>query len=147
MDTTTTIIGVCLLLLSVAPIAWAGHKSRQKELGLKRSFDRFVSNNNLKLTQWESINGKLIGIDTTNHKLVFVSAKIPEGIIIDLNKRNGFEILRNRKECQLDIRTSVPDSPDDLSIPFFDSEKDDILRFDYFNQKAEQWLALIRQTK
>ncbi|GAA0890807.1 hypothetical protein GCM10009122_04860 [Fulvivirga kasyanovii] len=146
MDTTTTIIGVCLLLLSVAPIAWVGFKSRQKELGLKKAFDRLVLNNNLKLTQWENIDGKMIGIDVPGSMLVFVSPKIPQGIAIDLNKSGGFEILRNKKESQLDLRANILGTGH-LSIPFFDNDKDDILRFEYFNQKAEQWLALIKQNK
>lgn len=146
MDTTTTIIGVCLLLLSVAPIAWVGFKSRQKELGLKKTFDQLVLNNNLKLTQWENIGEKIIGIDAKDKMLVFVSPKIPQGIAIDLNKSDGFEILRNKKESQLDLRINVRDGGHQ-SIPFFDNDKDDILRFEYFNQKAEQWLALIKQNK
>lgn len=146
MDTTTTIIGVCLLLLSIAPVIWARHKTRQKELRLKSIFDQLVSSNNLKLTQWENINGKLIGIDEAEKMLVFVSPQCPEGLTIDLNKRNGYEILKNKKESRLDLHTKVPEGSNYLTIPFFDNEKDDMLRFDYFSQKADEWLRLIRQT-
>ena len=134
-----------MLLLSVAPIMWARQKARQKELTLKKTFDQLVLNNNLKLTRWENINGKLIGIDVAEKMLIFVSPQLPEGIIISLSQGNGIELLRNKKESLLELRTKMSGSKGQ-GIPFFDSEKDDILRFEYFSKKADDWLKLIRQT-
>jgi hypothetical protein len=144
MDTTTTIIGVCLLILTLAPIAWASYSTRLKEQKLQKTFDQLALMQNLKLTEWENIDGKLIGIDPVSKKLIFVSPRIPDGVTIALDKTNGFEVLKNKKDCQIELQSY---GTSDQQISFFDNDKDDLLRFDFYSQKADHWLNLIRRVK
>lgn len=148
MDTLTIVVGVCFFLLITTLIVWSKHQSKQKEHKLRSKFDKLIEINNLKLTHWEDLGGKLIGIAAVNKMLVFVSPKVPDGVAIGLDNRNAFDILRDKKKSQLHLRKAPDDGRDSgVSLPFFDPDTDDLLRFDYLSQKADQWLTLIRQTK
>ena len=95
----------------------------------------------------EDIDGKLIGFDVSKKIFLFVSSRIPDGVVIDLNKQVTSEVLRNKEVSQLDLRFKVrDDNKNEFHVPFFDSDKDDLLRFDYFDQKANKWLALINKS-
>lgn len=147
MTTTTTIIGICIFVLSIAPIIFITYRSNRKRLRLKAKFDELVSKNNLQLTDLEDIDGKLIGFDVSKKIFLFVSSRIPDGVVIDLNKQVTSEVLRNKEVSQLDLRFKVrDDNKNEFHVPFFDSDKDDLLRFDYFDQKANKWLALINKS-
>lgn len=147
MDITTTIIGLCLFLLALTPIIIASHTSKRKRLNLKKKFNELVSINDLHLNEQEDIDEKLIGIDVTKKMLLFVSSRVPDGMAIDLRKKDKLDILRNKNSGQIDLRIELKGNEEnEFHIPFFDSDKDDLLRFDYFSQKAERWIKLVNQT-
>lgn len=147
MDTTTTIIGLCLFLLAVTPVIIASQRSKKKRLNLKRKFDELISKNDLQLIDQEDIDGKLVGIDSIKKMLIFVSSRVPNGIVIDLKKEFKLDILRSKSDGLIDLRVRTKGNTEsEFHLPFFDPDKDDLLRFEYFGQKAEKWFKLINHT-
>lgn len=144
MDTTAIIIGLCLFLFALMLAIIVSERHKRKRLNFKRKIDECIAKNGLQLTDQEDVDGKFIGIDSVSQKLIFVSMRECDVIVIDLQKDFILDLLRSKDNSQIDLRFTVKgDTETEFNLPFFDPAKDNLLHFEYYSQKAERWFKLI----
>ena len=94
METSSTLIGLAVLLIFMGPIIFVIIKSSTTEKRLKKNLQSMSSQNGISINTSEVIGNTLIGLDEDVHKLVFsYKNKLKDTFrMVDLN---------NTKECNI----------------------------------------------
>lgn len=152
MDLTTLIIGVSMMAAAIIPVLILIHRSNMKNNRLKKTFVQLTANHNITLSEQEAWGDKFIGIDKTNHKVVFISHDVPGGEVIDLKSSIKAELLKDIRESaerktftsKIGLLFTLKDA-EKVLIPFFDLNTDDPLQFQHNERRAERWYQLINE--
>ena len=157
MDTASTLIGVGLLVLFIAPVAYVLIIEASNNRTQKRQFLQFSKQHNLQFTQTEFFPNFSLGLDEISKKLfVLITGKTPKTFFIDLNNIRSATI-RNRYTDEDSAQKSIDDISEislDLESYNSNSEKNRIIfyggNFNSVLQKearqnsAQKWHFLIQ---
>ncbi|MDP4186080.1 MAG: hypothetical protein Q8862_13100 [Bacteroidota bacterium] len=159
MDIASLAISIILSLFFIIPVSLLIYSVKQKERKLKNAFLSAINENNLIIAKHESWKNKIIGIDNTNDKLLFIhlaADQIKEDLV-DLNQISYCTIrhsgIKNYKEGshsntsdKLELSLISKDKKvEDINIPFFDLNSNNPFELKSMQDKAGEWQKLIEK--
>lgn len=153
MDLTITIIGISLFLLATVPILVLVLSGNKKSKSIKKAFDELIMNHKLHLTEQETWNDNIIGIDAVNKKVLYAGHQIPKGIVIHLNEIATCNIVRQNEDhtavlkgenaARMGILFKYRGNDEDIYLPFYNIDVDDPLQMSHSSKRVFKWYNFI----
>ncbi|PVW15100.1 hypothetical protein [Marixanthomonas spongiae] len=150
METSSTLIGLFILLLFMGPILFVIIKSSTTEKRLKKSLQRLSTQNGVSINTSEVIGNTLIGLDENVHKLVFsYKNKLADTFkTVDLNtvKECRVATFKERKQplSRVALELKSPSATDE--IVFYQEQDDSIVTdAEVCLNRANYWEKIIKQ--
>ncbi|RFN59129.1 hypothetical protein [Marixanthomonas ophiurae] len=151
METSSTLIGLFILLLFMVPIVFVIIKSSSTEKKLKKSLQNLSSQNGVTINTSEVIGNTLIGLDENVHKLVFsYKNKLAEAFkTVDLSTINECRVatFKERKQplSRVALELRSPSATDE--IIFYEENDDSSPSTDaqICLNRASHWEKIIKQ--
>lgn len=158
MDTSSTLLGVSLLLVFIAPVAIFLIREASFKKKNKMQFTLLAKQHNLHFNEIEFLPNLALGLDEMSKKLlVYSSGRTGRSIFVDLTGITSTGI-----STTFDSEETATGSFDEVSqiimnltqktgevakekIIFFDREKDSLLQKEEFLKTAEKWHFLIEK--
>lgn len=153
MDTSSTLLGISLLLVFIAPVGYLIiNQSRQEKAGKKTLFTA-ASNENLVVSQFLILNGLLLGLDEEQRKLLFLSSanrNKPEVIELKDSKvqmtkkyHNDSQVASIDELRQVSLRINYRER--EIILSFYRSDADPVTETSMRLQKALEWEKTLRE--
>ena len=159
MDTASTLIGIGLLLLFIAPVGYLILKDGSQSRKNKKQFLMLSKQNNLVLSQTEIFPDFSLGLDEISKKLfVFVTGKTPKSFFIDLNNIQSAEVQKKYSEtnseknsvddiCEITLDLKLKNPPtEENRIIFFGGDFNSVLQKEARLNSALKWYSLIKKS-
>ena len=147
MDTSSTLLGISLLLVFIAPVGYLIiNQSRQEKVG-KKTLLTAAARENLEISQFVILNGFLLGLDERQGKLIFLSStrkNKPEVIAIKGSKVQLLKKYHNgSNEASIDelreVSLKILCRDRETVINFYRSDADPVTETYMRLQKALEW--------
>ena len=159
MDTASTLIGIGLLLLFVAPAGYLLFAEGSQNRKFKKQFLMLSKQNNLVLSQSQIFPDLSLGLDEISKKLiVFIAGKTPKAFFIDLNNIKSAEVQKKYSDvnsgknnvddiCEivLNLKLKNPSSEENRII-FFGGVCNSVLQKEARLNSALKWNSLIQNS-
>jgi len=161
METSTTLIGLFLILLTALPIFLLLRTQHKNKSKIETVLKQFNQGNSKEFNLRESLNNKIIAFNKMKKKLVLIDLNIKPEIVtyVDLNEISNSKIIRemehfesskSKKEfiTKVEILLHNKKNQQDETLKFYDYEYEKPIQLNYFrdNQLAEKWLEIINKT-
>ncbi|CAM3505430.1 hypothetical protein [Flavobacterium chungbukense] len=155
METTTTIMGIVILIIVAIPVYFSARSSaanKSRILNIKKRFNP-TNPENFDLT--ESINNKTLTIDHNNNKFILMNfnPNQQESIYVDLNTVASCKLIPTTDAhsdtiIKIDFEFQEKDSSKKITIPFYDFDDDRIKQISVYqdHQFAKKWLKIIQDS-
>lgn len=159
METSTTIIGLGLVLITILPIALLLRNQQINKSKIETILKQYNQGNSKDFNIRESINNKIIAFDEQNKKLVLIDLNTKPELVsfADLKEIGHCEIHRNteqssssnKKELVTKVELILEKKSDKTKIPFkfYDFEYEKPIQITHYrdNQLAEKWFETIKK--
>ncbi|MBA4154487.1 hypothetical protein [Flavobacterium sp.] len=161
METSTTLIGLFLILLTALPIFLLLRTQHKNKSKIETILKQFNQGNSKEFSLRESLNNKVIAFNEMKKKLVLIDLNVKPEIVtyVDLNEISNSKIIReiehfdgskSKKEfiTKVEIMLHNNKNQKDETLKFYDYEYEKPIQLNYFrdNQLAEKWLEIINKT-
>lgn len=154
MNLSITLLGLSLVIISIAPIVYAVLKKSREGKKLQQVFNKMILAHNLDLSEKDSWNDRFIGVDVKSKKVLFVSSEFPEGTLIDLNSVSSFNITKEGENSQgivkkevvgnLGLQFGIKRQQNPVHLTFYNIDTDDLLQANFHKQLISKWHQLIK---
>lgn len=158
MDHSVTIIGLVILVLFAIPLFFAIKKNYSKKAAINKVINQFNQEKKVSLDQLETVNHKVMAIDSNQKAILFVDLKN--------NNEATFIDLKQIAKCKLSKTTQFDQYNDEIiiriellfenkdrqlretSLLFYDFEHDNSMQVLLENDHtmAKKWLAIINDS-
>ena len=159
METSTTLIGLGLVLITILPIAFLLRNQHINTSKIENILKQYNQGNAKAFNIRDSINNKIIAFDEQNKKLVLIDLNAKPEVVTfaDLNEIGHCEIQRKveqshtatKKELVTKVEVILEKKSDKTKVPFkfYDFEYEKPIQITLFrdNQLAEKWLDIIKK--
>ncbi|WP_396152880.1 hypothetical protein [Flavobacterium sp.] len=159
METSTTLIGLGLVLITILPIAFLLRNQHINTSKIENILKQYNQGNAKAFNIRDSINNKIIAFDEQNKKLVLIDLNAKPEVVAfaDLNEIGHCEIQRKveqshtatKKELVTKVEVILEKKSDKTKVPFkfYDFEYEKPIQITLFrdNQLAEKWLDIIKK--
>ena len=151
METSSTLIGLIIIVLFMGPIVYLILKSSAAEKKLKKSLQNLSSQNGISIDAVEIIGNTLIGIDKSIHKLVFSYKSKLEGTFkaVDLNTVRECTVttFKERKQHVNRVALQLKSATSTDEIVFYEENDDSSSATDaeVCLNRANYWKKMIKQ--
>ena len=156
MDIRTAITGIIIILICIIPFVIMRIKRRKREKQLLKEFFTAAERNNCKISQHESWNNSLIGIDETAN-VIFFTKKLKENDIslqINIDEIQKCRVINSNRTVsnangnfkvvdKLELAFSFHDKiKGEIIIEFYNADYDSLIFSDEL-QLVEKWCKII----
>ncbi len=160
METSTSLIGLFLILLTALPIFLLLRTQHKNKSKIETILKQFNQGNSKEFNVRESLNNKVIAFNEPKKKLVFIDLNIKPEIVtcVDLNEITASKIIRenhhhegsnHKKEfiSKVEIMLHNKKMNKEEALKFYDYDYEKPIQLNYFrdNQLAEKWLEIINK--
>lgn len=159
METSTTIIGLGLVLITILPIIFLLRNQHINASKIETILKQYNQGNAKAFTIRENINNKVLALDERNKKFVLIDLNTKPEVVTfaDLKEIGHCEIHRKieqsqtstKKELITKVEVVLEKKSDKTKIPFkfYDFEYEKPIQITLFrdNQLAEKWLDIIKK--
>jgi hypothetical protein len=159
METSTTLIGLGLVLITMLPIVFLLGNQHIKKSKIENILKQYNQGNAKAFTIRDTINNKIVAFDEQNKKLVLIDLNVKPEVVTfaDLKDIGYCEIQRkieqshsvSKKELITKVEIVLEKKSDKMKIPFkfYDFEYEKPIQITLFrdNQLAEKWLDIIKK--
>lgn len=159
METSTTLIGLGLVLITILPIAFLLRNQHINKSKIENILKQYSQGNSKAFTVRDSINNKIVAFDKQNKKLVLIDLNAKPELVTfaDLKEIGHCEIHRKveqsqaatRKELVTKVEVVLEKKSDKTRVPFkfYDFEYEKPIQITHFrdNQLAEKWLDVVKK--
>ena len=154
MNTQVNIIAAVIIAIIFLPIYFLNKTGYTYLKKLTKKFNDIAANNNLKINQKECWANTCIGIDTTQHKLLYKRGlENNDNIIVDLEHINSCELVKSVDQRRvdkvfvhqlvtLDLKLTVKKSKVPILLNFYDVANN--YPEDFELKRIEKWLEIIK---
>lgn len=161
METSTTIIGLILILITVFPIFLLLRTQHQNKNKIETIIKGFNQGNSAEFSNRDVINNKVVAFNEQKKKIVLIDLNTkPEKVsYVDLNEINDCKIIRNvehnhdaprKKEfiTKVELKFRHKSNGEESIMKFYDFEYEKPIQLTYYrdNQLAEKWLEVIKKS-
>lgn len=161
METSTTLIGLFLILLTALPIFLLLRTQHKNKSKIETILKQFNQGNSKEFNLRESLNNKIIAFNEMKKKLVLIDLNVKPEIVtyVDLNEISNSKIIREMEHfdgskstkefiTKVEILLHNKKNQQDETLKFYDYEYEKPIQLNYFrdNQLAEKWLEIINKT-
>jgi len=155
METTTTIMGIVILIIVAIPIYFSARSSaasKSKILNIKKRFNP-THPESFDLT--ESINNKTLTLDQKNNKFILMNfnPNQQESVYIDLNTIASCKLIpttdsHSNTIVKIDFEFQDKENAKKTTIPFYDFDDDRIKQISVYqdHEFAKKWLKIIQDS-
>jgi len=161
METSTSIIGLVLILITVFPIFLLLRNQHQNKNKIETILRGFNDGNSAEFSDRDTINNKIVAFNEQKKKIVLIDLNTkPEQVsYVDLNEISDCIITREtehnddsprKKEFITKVELKFKHKADlqESVMKFYDFEYEKPIQITYYrdNQLAEKWLELIKKS-
>ena len=161
METSTSIIGLVLILITVFPIFLLLRNQHQYKNKIETILKGFNNGNSVEFSDRDTINNKIVAFNEQKKKIVLIDLNTkPEQVsYVDLNEISDCKITREtehnydsprKKEFITKVELKFKHKADlqESVMKFYDFEYEKPIQITYYrdNQLAEKWLELIKKS-
>lgn len=160
METSTTLIGLGLVLITILPIVLLLRNQQINKSKIENILKQYNRGNAKAFNVRESINNKIVAFDEQNKKLVLIDLNAKPEVVTyaDLKEIGHCEIQRkveqshtsNKKELVTKVEVILEKKSDKTKIPFkfYDFEYEKPIQITHYrdNQLAEKWFDVIKKS-
>ena len=140
------ILGIVITIIVIIPVVILATSGKRKHKKAIRKFTNFATSNGLVISEFDSCDLGIIGIDSNTKKLAYMQ-KGKDGIIIDLhdakscNSRTSSETINGELIDKLIIDIELKEGNGTKFLPLFTSENK--LTLDNEQRITEKWRKII----
>ena len=140
------ILGIVITIVVIIPVVILATSGQRKHKKAIRKFTNFATSNGLVISEFDSCDLGIIGIDSNTKKLAYMQ-KGKDGIIIDLhdakscNSRTSSETINGELIDKLIIDIELKEGNGTKFLPLFTSENK--LTLDNEQRITEKWRKII----
>ncbi len=155
METTTTIMGIVILIIVAIPIYFSARSSAASKSRILNIKKRFNPNHPEDFDLTESINNKTLTIDQKNNKFILMNfnPNQQESTYVDLNTIASCKLVPTTDAgsdtiIKIDFEFQEKETSKKISIPFYDFDDDRIKQISVYqdHQFAKKWLKIIQDS-
>ncbi|KAF2081671.1 hypothetical protein [Flavobacterium sharifuzzamanii] len=155
METTTTIMGIVILIIVAIPIYFSARSSAASKSRILNIKKRFNPTHPEDFDLTESINNKTLTIDQKNNKFILMNfnPNQQESIYVDLNTIGSCKLVPTTDSSsdtiiKIDFEFQEKETSKKLIIPFYDFDDDRIKQISVYqdHQFAKKWLKIIQDS-
>jgi len=155
METTTTIMGIVILIIVAIPIYFSARSSAASKSRILNIKKRFNPTHPEDFDLTESINNKTLTIDQKNNKFILMNfnPNQQESIYVDLNTISSCKLVPTTDAgsdtiIKIDFEFQEKETSKKLIIPFYDFDDDRIKQISVYqdHQFAKKWLKIIQDS-
>ncbi|MET3027885.1 hypothetical protein ABXT06_14495 [Flavobacterium sp. UW10123] len=155
METTTTIMGIVILIIVAIPIYFSARSSAASKSRILNIKKRFSPNHPEDFDLTESINNKTLTIDQKNNKFILMNfnPNQQESTYVDLNTIASCKLVPltdagSDTIIKIDFEFQEKETSKKIIIPFYDFDDDRIKQISVYqdHQFAKKWLTIIQDS-
>jgi len=155
METTTTIMGIVILIIVAIPVYFSARSSAASKSRILNIKKRFNPNHPEDFDLTESINNKTLTIDQKNNKFILMNfnPNQQESTYVDLNAIASVKLIPTTDAgsdtiIKIDFEFQEKETPKKIIIPFYDFDDDRIKQISVYqdHQFAKKWLKIIQDS-
>lgn len=157
METSTTIIGLVLILITVFPIFILLRTQFHNKNKIETILKGYNQGNSTEFSNRESLNNKIVAYNEQKKKIVLIDLNTkPEQVsFVDLNEVSDCKIIReaehnNGKEfvTKIELKFKHKTNSQESVMKFYDFDYEKPIQMNYFrdNQLAEKWLNILKKS-
>ncbi|MFC0780987.1 hypothetical protein [Flavobacterium sp. HJSW_4] len=155
METTTTIMGIVILIIVAIPVYFSARSSAASKTRILNIKKRFNPNNPEDFDLTESINNKTLTIDQKNNKFILMNfnPNQQESTYVDLNTIASSKLIPTTDAgsdtiIKIDFEFQEKETSKKILIPFYDFDDDRIKQISVYqdHQFAKKWLKIIQDS-
>ncbi|MDQ8013104.1 MAG: hypothetical protein REI96_11690 [Flavobacterium nitrogenifigens] len=155
METTTTIMGIVILIIVAIPIYFSARSSAASKSRILNIKKRFNPTHPEDFDLTESINNKTLTIDQKNNKFILMNfnPNQQESIYVDLNTIASCKLIPTTDSgsdtiVKIDFDFQEKETGKKIIIPFYDFDDDRIKQISVYqdHQFAKKWLKIIQDS-
>ena len=155
METTTTIMGIVILIIVAIPVYFSARSSAANKSRILNIKKRFNPNHPEDFDLTESINNKTLTIDQKNNKFILMNfnPNQQESIFVDLNTIASCKLIPTTDAgsdtiIKIDFEFQEKETSKKILIPFYDFDDDRIKQISVYqdHQFAKKWLKIIQDS-
>ncbi|KAF2517817.1 hypothetical protein [Flavobacterium foetidum] len=155
METTTTIMGIVILILVAIPVYFSARSSAASKTRILNIKKRFNPSNPESFDLTESINNKTLTIDQKNKKFILMNfnPNQQESTFVDLNSVNSCRLIPTTDSStntiiKIDFEFQDKETSKKITIPFYDFDDDRIKQISVYqdHQFAKKWHKIIEDS-
>ncbi|UPZ13911.1 hypothetical protein [Flavobacterium humidisoli] len=155
METTTTIMGIVILIIVAIPIYFSARSSAASKSRILNIKKRFNPNHPEDFDLTESINNKTLTIDQKNNKFILMNfnPNQQESTYVDLNTIASSKLIPTTDAgsdtiIKIDFEFQEKETSKKILIPFYDFDDDRIKQISVYqdHQFAKKWLKIIQDS-
>lgn len=155
METTTTIMGIVILIIVTIPIYFSARSSAASKSRILNIKKRFNPTHPEDFDLTESINNKTLTIDQKNNKFILMNfnPNQQESMYIDLNTIVSCKLIPltdagSDTIIKIDFEFLEKETSKKIIIPFYDFDDDRIKQISVYqdHQFAKKWLKIIQDS-
>jgi len=155
METTTTIMGIVILIIVAIPIYFSARSSAASKSRILNIKKRFNPTHPEDFDLTESINNKTLTIDQKNNKFILMNfnPNQQESTYVDLNTIASSKLIPTTDAgsdtiIKIDFEFQEKETSKKILIPFYDFDDDRIKQISVYqdHQFAKKWLKIIQDS-
>ncbi|MHC0448415.1 hypothetical protein ACWA1F_23635 [Flavobacterium sp. 3-218] len=155
METTTTIMGIVILIIVAIPVYFSARSSAASKSRILNIKKRFNPNHPEEFDLTESINNKTLTIDQKNNKFILMNfnPNQQESTYVDLNTIASCKLIPTTDAgsdtiVKIDFEFQEKGTSKKIIIPFYDFDDDRIKQISVYqdHQFAKKWLKIIQDS-
>jgi len=155
METTTTIMGIVILIIVAIPVYFSARSSAASKTRILNIKKRFNPNHPEDFDLTESINNKTLTIDQKNNKFILMNfnPNQQESTYVDLNTIASSKLIPTTDAgsdtiIKIDFEFQEKETSKKILIPFYDFDDDRIKQISVYqdHQFAKKWLKIIQDS-
>ncbi|SFC79524.1 hypothetical protein [Flavobacterium phragmitis] len=155
METTTTIMGIVILIIVAIPVYFSARSSAASKSRILNIKKRFNPSNPESFDLTESINNKTLTLDQKNNKFILMNfnPNQQESIYVDLNTVASCKLIpttdaHSNTIVKIDFEFQDKETSKKIIIPFYDFDDDRIKQISVYqdHQFAKKWHKIIQDS-
>lgn len=155
MDTSITIIGLVIVLIVAIPVYFSARSSADNKAKIKEIKKKFDPSHLFDFDQTESINNKVLTIDSKNKKFILMNfnPNQQEASFVDLATVSSCKLSLTTEGnadtiIKIDFEFLEKETSKKITIPFYDFDDDRIKQISVYqdHQFAKKWLKIIQDS-
>jgi hypothetical protein len=147
MDAFVLIMGTVFSVVIFSPVVYLLWAAKNMALKLKSEMMEVATKLNLKITDQENWNNKIIGLDKSHKVLLFISLGTGNKInqVVELLRTSKCQVLHDHQFIKLEITTRESIGVGRVSVVLFDANFDDPIEEGLHYEIAKKWAKQINE--